>query len=73
MLVGVEERVASLEVEDCIITKKVIVGFYDTILNITFSEEVLTLLSRPWKKVLVAKFLGKFVGYQMFCKRVCMM
>lgn len=66
MLISVEERVETMEVEDWISTKRITVGYYDdlkTILKVTFSDKALKLPSRPWRKALVAKFLGKSMGY----------
>lgn len=50
MLLGVEESVASIKVKDWITFEKVIVRFFDDlkiIPKVIFSEEALTLLSRP--------------------------
>lgn len=43
------------------------------ILNITFSKEVLDIISQPWKKAIVVKLLGKSIRYQIFCRQVQML
>lgn len=67
----------AMEVEDWIASKKVNVDFVNegkTIPKISFTSDTLDYLSRPWRKpTVVAKFLGKIIGYQLFSCKVNLM
>lgn len=72
-LLGEYANSLSMEFEDWIEMNKVRVNFLDndwTIPKVTFSKETLHLLSRPWERFLVVKFLGKSIGHQVFCRRI---